>query len=324
MITVYNVSKEFKIAYKGSEINRINTSKGEASTLKAVREVSFYIEQGETVGLLGPNGAGKSTLFKLLSGMLQPSEGILRVSGIDPCRRKVENALKIGTVFSQQSQLSSELPLLTSFELKKYMHKIPNYIYYENLDLFSRMLDLKPMLNVPPQKLSAGERIKADFAYSMLHNPEILYLDEPANGLDLSVKEKLLGFIRQINKERNTTVILTTHNVMDIEKVCKRALVMDKGRLIYNGGMKQMKDFYDLEHTLELEFDCGKLPDLQDLPIKKYSIDNNRISIVYDNRIINSAIILSLVLKQCPIKSINIAEPKLSDIILKMYENLQT
>jgi ABC-2 type transport system ATP-binding protein len=315
MITVKSLLKEY--SSKGKYLTR-----QECKSKIAVNNISFHIEQGEAVGLLGPDGAGKSTLLKLLSGILQPSGGIVRVGGIDPCRQQLENSRQIGMVSVNQTQLSGGMPVAASFEMKKHMFRIPEQRYRKNLDLFCELLQLKPVLEVPVEKLSMGQRVRADFAYSMLHEPKIIYLDEPTTGLDISAKDKLLKFVRQVNSDQKTTVIFTTNSVMEIEKVCTRALIMDKGRLIYNGSLKQMKSAFDSEHTIHIEIEGLKLPDMQDLPFKKYALENNIISITYDNRIINSAIILSHILKQCPIKNFKIAEPKLSDSILSMYEKL--
>jgi ABC-2 type transport system ATP-binding protein len=324
MITVKNLCREYKIPKKEEGIKNIikQIFKGGYEVKQVVNDLSFHIAQGEIVGFIGPNGAGKSTTIKMLTGILLPTSGIVRVSGIDPYKNHIENAKQIGTVFGHRTQLWQEMRVIESFEMMKHMYKISDKQYKENMQLFCDILDLHNILYTPVRKLSLGQRMRADFACANLHNPKILYLDEPTIGLDVIAKDNILNFIYEVNKLRKTTVILTTHNVTDIEKICSRVMVIDKGAMVYNGNLKRMKALFALEHTMELEIDNMKVPDLQDLPIKKYKIENNGISITYDNRIINSSIILSHIVKQCHIKSIKIYEPKLNDIIRTMYERI--
>ena len=324
MITVKDLCKEYKFSKREEGIKDVikHIFKREDEVKQVVNNLSFHIEQGEIVGFIGPNGAGKSTTIKMLTGILLPTSGIVRVNGVDPYKHHIENVKQIGTVFGHATQLCNEMPVIESFEMMKHMYKISDKQYKENMKLFCEMLDLDSFLYTSVSKLSLGQRMKADFACAMLHNPKILYLDEPTIGLDAIAKEKILNFIYKTNKLRKTTVILTTHNVTDIEKICSRVIVIDKGMMVYNGNLKRMKTEFALEHIMQLEFDNMEIPDLEDLPITRYRIENNGISIAYDNKIINSAIILKHIIKQCNIKSIKIYEPKLTDIIRAMYEKI--
>lgn len=324
MITVKNLCKEYKIlkteeGVRGKVKHFFNR---EYEVKQVVSNISFHVEQGEIVGIIGPNGAGKSTTIKMLTGILLPTSGIVRIDGIDPYKNHIENVKNIGTVFGHKSQLWQDMNLIESFEMIKYMYKIPDKQYRDNMQLFCEMLDLGMLLNIPVQKLSLGQRMKADFVCANLYNPKILYLDEPTIGLDVIAKEKILDFIYEINKLRKTTIIFTTHNMADIEKICQQVIVIDNGAMVYNGSLKRMKNDFALEYSIQVEVDNDKLPDFQDLPINKYSIENTAITITYDNNIINSSIILNHIVKQCHIKSIKIHEPRIDEIILKMYEKI--
>ncbi|MGH4125578.1 MAG: ABC transporter ATP-binding protein [Clostridium sp.] len=324
MITVKNLCKEYKVLKKEeSKKNAIkHIFKREYEVKQVVNNLSFHISQGEIVGFIGPNGAGKSTTINMLTGILLPTRGIVRVNGMDPYKNHIKNVKQIGAVFGHRTQLWKEMPVIESFQMMKHMYKISDKQYKENMQLFCDILDLDNILYKPVDKLSLGQRMRADFACANLHNPKILYLDEPTIGLDVIAKESILNFIYEVNKLRKTTVILTTHNVTDIEKICSRVMVIDKGGMVYNGDIKRMKAVFALEHTMQLEIDNMRFPDLEDLPIKKYKIEKNGISITYDNKIINSSIILNHIVKQCHIKSIKMYEPNLNDIVRAMYEKI--
>jgi ABC-2 type transport system ATP-binding protein len=324
MITVKNLFKEYKVP-KGE--NSVKGSirhffKSEYEIRQALKNLSFHISQGVIVGFIGPNGAGKSTAIKILTGIVSPSNGIVRVDGMDPYMNRNENLKQIGCVLGHKTQLWQGMPVIDSYEMVKHMYKIPYKQYNENLQLFRSILDLESILYSHPENLSLGQRVKADFACAMMHDPKIIYLDEPTIGLDIIAKEKILDFIYEVNRLKKTTILFTTHNLTDIEKICSRIMILDKGHLIYNGYLKRMKEIYASEHLMHLKIDKMKVPDLQDIPIKKYQIENENISITYDSRIINSSVILSHIVKQCHVDSINIKEPKLNDIIRTIYERL--
>ncbi len=216
--------------------------------------VSFTLESGELVGYIGPNGAGKSTTIKMLTGILVPSSGEVLVAGLVPWRQRKENARNIGVVFGQRSQLYWDLPLIESFELLRAIYGIEHDHYRRNLDEFIEILQLGEFLRTPVRQLSLGQRMRGDFAAALLHSPKIVYLDEPTIGLDVVAKESIREFIKRINSERGTTIILTTHDLADVERLCRRIILIDRGTLIYDGDVDRIKNEYGQFRTLIVRF----------------------------------------------------------------------
>ena len=203
--------------------------------MQAVRDLSFTVERGEMVGYIGPNGAGKSTTIKMLTGILVPTSGRLRVAGIDPSRNRVELTRRIGVVFGQRTTLWWDLPLRDSFDLLRRIYRVDPARHRRNLAEFTELLDLGGLLDTPVRQLSLGQRMRGDIAAALLHDPEILYLDEPTIGLDVVSKGRLREFLRRVNAERRCTLLLTTHDLQDIEQLCRRVMVIDHGSLVYDG-----------------------------------------------------------------------------------------
>lgn len=216
--------------------------KRERRQVRAVDGLSFTVSRGEMVGYIGPNGAGKSTTIKMLTGILTPSGGRLRVAGIDPSRERIRLAHRIGVVFGQRTTLWWDLPLIDSYRLMHRMYRIPDARYRENLDRCVELLQLQELLDVPVRQLSLGQRMRGDIAAALLHDPEVLYLDEPTIGLDVVSKAKVRGFLLDLNAERGTTVLLTTHDLQDIEQLCSRVMVIDHGRLMYDGRLEGLHE----------------------------------------------------------------------------------
>ena len=210
----------------------------------AVNNISFNIEEGELVGYIGENGAGKSTTIKMLTGLLTPTAGKVIVNGIVPNENRIENNKQIGAVFGQKTQLWWDLPVIESFRLIKKMYDIPDEEYRKNFKKFTEILDLEELLEKQVKNLSLGQKMRCEIAATFLHNPKVVYLDEPTIGLDILVKENIRKFIKDINKEKNTTVILTTHDLKDIEEVCDRIILIDKGTIIYDGEKETFKNKY--------------------------------------------------------------------------------
>ncbi|MBW4081611.1 ATP-binding cassette domain-containing protein [Paenibacillus sp. S150] len=207
----------------------------------AVQPLDLSVEAGETVAYVGPNGAGKSTTIKMLTGILMPSAGSISVNGINPYKKRMENASQIGAVFGQRTQLWWDIPIVESFSLLKDIYQIPEPVYKANLEQFTELLGMNEFIHLSARKLSLGQRMRADLAAALLHNPPILYLDEPTIGLDVSVKQKIREFIKKINQEQQTTVMLTTHDLGDIEDLCKRLIIIDHGSIIYDGSLSEVK-----------------------------------------------------------------------------------
>src|ERR1700689_4241588 len=205
----------------------------------AVGGVTMALEPGELVGYIGPNGAGKSTTIKMLTGILVPTSGIVRVDGLVPYEQRKRNARNIGVVFGQRSQLYWDLPLIESFELLRAIYGVSAARYKANLDHFTETLDMGPFLRTPVRQLSLGQRMRGDFAAAMLHDPRVVFLDEPTIGLDVVAKEAIRTFISGVNRERGTTFILTTHDLADVERLCRRIVLIDDGTLIFDGEIEQ-------------------------------------------------------------------------------------
>ncbi|MEO6912629.1 MAG: ATP-binding cassette domain-containing protein, partial [Candidatus Baltobacteraceae bacterium] len=220
----------------------------------AVCDVTMELEPGELVGYIGPNGAGKSTTIKMLTGILVPTSGTIEVAGLEPAKTRLQNARNIGVVFGQRSQLYWDLPLIQSFELLRAIYGIPRDRYRQTLDDFITILEMEPFLQTPVRQLSLGQRMRGDFAAAMLHEPKIVYLDEPTIGLDVVAKEAIREFVRRINADRGTTIILTTHDLADVERLCKRIVLIDKGTIIYDGAVERIKEQYGTHRTLVVTF----------------------------------------------------------------------
>ncbi|MBD5604627.1 MAG: ATP-binding cassette domain-containing protein, partial [Candidatus Eremiobacteraeota bacterium] len=219
----------------------------------AVADVSMSLEAGELVGYIGPNGAGKSTTIKMMTGILTPTSGTIAVAGIVPHEDRRRNARNIGVVFGQRSQLYWDLPLVESFELLRAIYNVPRDRYRQNLAAFTELLEMGDFMTTPVRQLSLGQRMRGDFAAAMMHDPRIVYLDEPTIGLDVLAKEAIRTFVARINAERGTTFILTTHDLADVERLCRRIVLIDEGRIIYDGTVEAIKDRYGTHRTLVVE-----------------------------------------------------------------------
>jgi ABC-2 type transport system ATP-binding protein len=247
MIEVDGLAKRFVV--------RRGRFRRERHVVEAVRGISFQVERGELLGYLGPNGAGKSTTIKMLTGILVPSAGRVRVAGLEPSRRRIELARRIGAMFGQRVQLWWDLPLLDSFELLRHVYKVPPGRYRERLGRLRAVLELDPFLQTPVRQLSLGQRIRGELAAAMLHGPELLFLDEPTIGLDVVAKQRVREFLIEVNREDGVTVLLTTHDLGDIERLCERLLVIDHGALIWDGGIAGLKERFGGERTLVVDLE---------------------------------------------------------------------
>lgn len=246
IIKVKDLVKTYKIIEKEDGLIGYfkNLIKPKYKEFTAVNHINFEIQEGELVGYIGENGAGKSTTIKMLTGLLTPTSGEVVVDDLVPNKNRIENNKKIGAVFGQKTQLWWDLPVIESFRLIKKMYKIPDGEYRKNLKKFSEILELDDLLEKQVKNLSLGQKMRCEIAAIFLHNPKIVYLDEPTIGLDVLVKERIRAFIKEINKEKNTTVILTTHDLKDIEDVCDRIILLDKGQIIYDGEKEKFKETY--------------------------------------------------------------------------------
>lgn len=305
MIEVRDVKKYYKIAKreKGMAAAAGNLFNRKYETKRAVDDISFSIKKGEIVGFIGPNGAGKSTTVKILSGILYPDAGEVKVGGFIPYKQRKQYVKNIGVVFGQKSQLNWDLPLIESFELMKFIYKIPQKKYEENLRLFSRLLDMEEFINQPVRQLSLGQRMRGDIVASLLHSPEIVFLDEPTIGLDVVAKERIREFVRYMNETERTTIIFTTHDMQDIEKVCDRLIIIDKGKKIYDGSIEEIKNRYANIKTIELLLEDGRKE------TKTFDVSKTPMSVVMES-----------LFSEKNIKDITLCESEIDSIIRDIYE----
>ena len=253
-IVMRDISKDFKV------LNRHEGLKGsikdlfsrDYKTVKAVSDISIKIPKGQIVGYLGPNGAGKSTTIKMMTGVLEPTRGEIVVNGAIPYKNRTKNAENIGVVFGQRSQLWWSLPLIESFNLLKDIYLIPDNEYKEMIDLYKSLVDLEPLLHKTVRQMSLGQRTLSDILAAFLHNPQIVFLDEPTIGLDVSMKSKIRELIKELNYRKNTTVILTTHDMGDVDALCERIVIIDHGKMIYDNDIDHLKTYFGSYRTLRL------------------------------------------------------------------------
>ena len=306
-IEVKQISKTFRVAKKKSGLKEAFKSfvKREYLDIKAVDDISFSIEKGEIVGYIGPNGAGKSTTIKILSGILNPDSGSCKIAGMTPWKERVKYVKKIGVVFGQKSQLWWDIPA--------------EYLATKK-DLIER-LNLQDIINIPVRQLSLGQRMRCEIAASLLHNPEILFLDEPTIGLDAVSKQLVRDFIKKLNKEKKTTIILTTHDMSDITTLAKRIILIGKGKVLYDGSLKKLKDQYETETYVSV-----KTKDT--LNIKKKGIisktkNKEGYDLVINNKLISISELLTILSHKISIDDIEIEQEPIDKMIVRLYEDYQ-
>jgi ABC-2 type transport system ATP-binding protein len=323
IISVKDLTKEFKRRKRksgfGGSIRDLFSNEYENKI--AVNDISFEIEKGEIIGYIGPNGAGKSTTIKMMVGILVPTKGEIHINGLEPYQNRIKLAQNMGVVFGQRTQLWWDIPVSESLKLSQYMYKIPQNTFDTNMELFKDILGIAEFIHIPVRQLSLGQRMRADLCMALLHNPEILYLDEPTIGLDVYVKEKIREFIREINKLRQTTVILTTHDMSDIERLCSRVMVIDSGFIQYDGSMQSLKDKYGNEEkiTIELSEVDVDLKELISPGVSDVKNDKDKFVVKYDKSIINSTQVLKSIMEKYNIKDFKLEETSIEDIVKRMY-----
>lgn len=320
VIDVSNLSKVFDVSRRREGARGLwGRLARETVQVRAVDGVSFSVERGEMVGYIGPNGAGKSTTIKMLTGILVPSGGTVRVTGLDPSRQRIELARRIGVVFGQRTQLWWDLPLADSFALLRHIYRIPPEQYRTNLSQFCALLDLGPFLQTPVRQLSLGQRMRGELTAALLHDPEILYLDEPTIGLDVVAKARIREFLMQINAERKVTVLLTTHDMGDIERLCSRMLVIDHGRVIYDGGVEAIKERYGGERTLIVDLEEPGPPILTP-GARVVKVDGPRQWLRFHRADASAAALVAAIAAQVRLLDLTIEEPAIEDIVRRIYE----
>ncbi len=292
----------------------------------AVNDISFSVRQGEMVGYIGENGAGKSTTIKMLTGILTPTAGKIVVNGMNPHKERERFVRTIGVVFGQRSQLWWDIAVQESFRLLKKVYKVSDAHYNEHMDHVIKTLDIEPLLDKPVRKLSLGQRMRCELAAALIHNPPLLFLDEPTIGLDVLVKLKIREFLKEINEKYNTTILLTTHDLSDIEALCERVIMLDEGKIIYDGALAQLKDRWADGKELQFQFlENVELSTLQSLtagiPVKWEQDEKEPVfTALVDNEDELISQIIAKVVEKNKIKDIKINEISTEEIIRNIYE----
>ncbi|MEV0778592.1 ATP-binding cassette domain-containing protein [Streptomyces sp. NPDC050433] len=309
-IELDGIEKVFDVRRRAGLLRR------ETHQVRAVDGISFRVARGEMVGYIGPNGAGKSTTIKMLTGILTPSGGRLRVAGIDPQRERTRLARRIGVVFGQRTTLWWDLPLIDSYRLVHRMYRIPDARYKENLERCVELLELGELLDVPVRQLSLGQRMRGDIAAALLHDPEVLYLDEPTIGLDVISKARVREFLRDLNAERRTTVLLTTHDLTDIEQLCARVMVIDHGRLVYDGALTGLHEVGQSERTLVVDLE-RELPPVELPGARVVKVEGPRQWLAFPAAA-SAAPLVARIAAEYPLVDLSVREPDIESVIAKM------
>ena len=319
-IIVENLVKRFRIAERDAGI--VGALRGVVHrryhTIDALDGVSFSIAPGELVGYIGPNGAGKSTTIKIISGILVPDSGRCEILGRVPWRERQEHVRDIGVVFGQRTQLWWDLPVIESFDLLRDIYRVPRADYARNRDEFIETLDLKPLLDVPVRQLSLGQRMRCDLAAALLHSPSILFLDEPTIGLDAVSKLAFRDFIRRFNREKGVTVILTTHDMDDIEALCDRVMVISDGRILSDGGLDDLRHRISNERRLVVEL-VDENGDVSDPDARVTERIGRRVSLSFDPELVSAAELIARVTEAHPVRDLFVENPPIEEIIANIY-----
>jgi ABC-2 type transport system ATP-binding protein len=287
--------------------------------VRAVDDISFSVERGEFAGYIGPNGAGKSTSIKILTGILVPTSGTVLVNGQVPHLKRKENASQIGVVFGQRSQLWWDLPVRDSFDLLRRIYKIPLDVFTQNVATFTELLDLDKFADTPVRQLSLGQKMRADLAAALLHNPRILFLDEPTVGLDVVAKKRIREFIRRMKNERDLTVILTTHDMKDVEEICDRIIVVNEGKIMLDMAVAEVRNTLGQSHQLIVDFD--EEPQVETLASAQVvAKDGPRWTYSFKRNEVSANELIGQLAAQAKVRDIFLKEPDIEDIVRDLYE----
>lgn len=333
-IKIENLSKHFRILNRREGLSGAfkDLFSGDYRTVKAVDGISMSIEPGEIIGYIGPNGAGKSTTIKMMTGILKPSDGSLLVNGFVPYENRIRQAQVMGVVFGQRTQLWWDLPVIESFNLLKEIYKVDQHTFDEHMGMFNELIGLKDLYNQQVRTLSLGQRMLCDITASFLHNPLIVFLDEPTIGLDISVKAKIRTIIKELNRKRNTTIILTTHDLGDVEALCKRIIIIDKGKILYDGEARKVNTLFGAFRTLKVQinnFDENTLAALGQKLAEKFGVQNGIsiaeteefwTDITIDQAITPLSEVLTYVISQFDIADVRIVEIAMENVVQKVYD----
>lgn len=312
VIQLEHVSKEFVLRKRAGRFRR------EKVVVRAVDDVSLSVGAGELLGYIGPNGAGKSTSIKMLTGILVPSSGSIRVAGVDPQRRRVELARRIGVVFGQRTQLWWDLPLRDSFDLLRHVYRVPAERHAANYTSFVELLDMGEFLDTPVRQLSLGQRMRGDLCAALLHDPSILYLDEPTIGLDVVSKSRVREFLAAVNAERGVTIVLTTHDLSDVERLCSRLVVIDHGRVIHDGTVAEIKDRFGEFRTVVVDLEEAA-PALSIPGCETVRVDGVRQWLRFRRADVSAASVVAAIATVARVRDLAIEEPDIDDVVTRIY-----
>jgi ABC-2 type transport system ATP-binding protein len=295
----------------------------QTDTVWAVRDVSFTVEPGEMIGYIGPNGAGKSTTIKMLAGILEPTEGRVRVRGVAPAASRREHARQIGVVFGQRSQLWWDLPLEDSFELLRAIYRVSERRYRDSLSHLTGLLELGELMRTPVRQLSLGQRMRGDLAAALLHEPPVLFLDEPTIGLDVVAKSRIRELLEAVNRERGVTVLLTTHDLDDIEKLCRRVLIIDRGRLLFDGAIDALKQRFGTHRQLVIDLTAP----VDEAEVRAAVGDRAELTggahgrhvLRFARDAVSAVELIAAVSAKLPIRDLTIQEPAIDEIVAHIY-----
>ncbi len=321
IIQVHDLTKTFKVyhnhkGYLGALRNLVNRK---FSLVHAVDGVSFEVMPGELVGYIGPNGAGKSTTIKMLTGLLVPTSGQINVNGYLPWKQRKTYVQRIGAVFGQRTTLWWDLPLTDSFDLLKYIYRIPDDVFKTNFNMFREILELDQFIDTPVRSLSLGQRMRADLCAAFLHNPTLVFLDEPTIGLDVVAKQRIRDFIQFINKERKTTILLTTHDISDIAKLCERVLIIDHGKILFDGKLAALLAEFGGHRLLSVEFAETYLnPELEDAQI--IQSDGQRVVYSFERKKVSASKLINRLSTVYRISDLEVQDQPIEDTIRRIYE----
>ena len=324
VISVNNLSKTFKKPIRGEGLLGMFKSlfSRKYEEVKAVDGISFDIEEGEIVGYIGANGAGKSTTIKMMCGILHPTSGSVSVCGLDFDKKRQEINRNMGVVFGQKTQLWWDIPLIETFKILKSIYEVSDEEYEERFEYLCELLDMKPFLTQTVRSLSLGQRMRADFAAALIHSPKILYLDEPTIGLDVLVKDKIRSAIKELNKKYNITVILTTHDMKDIEELCNRIIIIDKGKILYDGSLANIKYRFGNTKTIYIPSDINIDADQLKSKFPNVNVECTEESTALKFSLNDTDLddILLYLINNCHIKDFKIEDISIEDITKKLYE----
>jgi ABC-2 type transport system ATP-binding protein len=320
LIEAENLNKTFKVYSRGEGVKGYLKSfiSRDYREVHAVDDLNLEIDEGEIIGYIGANGAGKSTTVKMLTGILEPSSGRIEVDGRNPQRQRKKNAMNIGVVFGQKTQLWWDLPVRESFKLLKEIYEVSDKDYEERIDEFDEVLQLSEFWDQPVRKLSLGQKMRCELAASFLHHPKIVYLDEPTIGLDVAVKERIRDFIKEMNEKEDITVMLTTHDIDDIEDLCERIVVLDEGKKIYDGELDALVNRFTSRQMI-MDLRNGEEFELGLEGVKDVEKEDGHIEVVFDREIISASDLMREVLENYDVLDFQIKEPDIESVVKKIY-----